>query len=665
MLTTEKRKITIALAGAPNVGKSTVFNLLTGLSQHVGNWPGKTIEQKTGSLVRGNLTLNIVDLPGTYSLTANSVEEQIARDYLVKESPDVVVAILNAASLERNLYLLAELIELSPRLVIGLNMIDVAQQQGMKIDSNALASTLDIPVVPITANKNLGVDELVKTIEHVIGQPIRAGQKQHVEYGSEVKGIIDHVESLLKNVGTEPYPKHWTAMKLLEGDEKINKLIKERISSGSMKALDSFLRENEVAAVSIATLRFEWVSKVIAIAQENPHLGRVSVTERLDRAATHPIWGLFILLGILGIIFLFVYSLGIPIQKYLEANLIQRGKDLVYSSLYFFPAWLQSFLADGLLSGVGTVLTFIPILFFFFLSWALMEDIGYTARAAFVTDRFMHLLGLHGKSCLPMVLGFGCNVPAVLGTRIIESERARLLTILLTPFIPCTGRMAVVAIIAAAFFGNQAVFVSMGIVLFSLVILVLVGFIMNRFVVRGESGSLIMELPLYHVPDLRLLMLVTLQNLKSFIKRAGTVILAVSILVWLFSILPSGTINDSFLAQLGRWLEPLGKLMGLNWQMMVALLSSFIAKENTIATLGVLLGGQDVGLSQQLTATLAPAGALAFLVIQVLFIPCVATVAAIRNETKTWQWPVFIIVFQLLLSIALAIVVYQITRLIT
>ncbi len=205
--------------------------------------------------------MNIIDLPGTYSLTANSVEEQIARDYLVKESPDVVVAIFNAASLERSLYLLAELIELSPRLVIGLNMIDVAQQQGMKIDSKALASTLDIPVVPIIATKNRGLDELVKTIEHVIRQPVRSGQKQHVEYGSEVKGIIDHVESLLSNVATEPYPKHWTAMKLLEGDEKINRLIKERISSESRQSLDSFLKENESMAVSIATLRFEWVAK--------------------------------------------------------------------------------------------------------------------------------------------------------------------------------------------------------------------------------------------------------------------------------------------------------------------------------------------------------------------------------------------------------------------
>ncbi len=335
---------------------------------------------------------------------------------------------------------------------------------------------------------------------------------------------------------------------------------------------------------------------------------------------------------------------------------------MLYANLTSLPYWFQSFLGNGIMSGVGIILTFIPILFFFFVAWALMEDVGYTTRAAFVMDRFMHLLGLHGKSCLPLVLGFGCNVPAVLGARIIDSEKARLLTILLTPLIPCSGRMAVVAIIAAAFFGNQAVFVSIGLVLFSLIILVLVGLLLNRFIVRGERTALIMELPLYHAPDLRLLSMVTWLNLKAFIKRAGTVILIVSLVVWLLSVLPNGNVDGSFLAQLGRWLEPVGKLMGLNWQMMVALLSSFIAKENTIATLGVLLGGQGTGLTQQLNTVLTPAAALAFLVVQVLFIPCVATMAAIRQETKSWRWPIFTIVYQLLLSFAFATATYQIAR---
>jgi ferrous iron transport protein B len=663
MIESAKEKvITVALAGAPNVGKSTVFNLLTGLSQHVGNWPGKTVEQKTGVFRQGELTMNVVDLPGTYSLTANSAEEQIARDYLINENPDVVIAVLNAASLERNLYLVAELIELAPCLVIALNMLDVAEQQGMKIDSEALSRTLNIPVIPIVARANKGLRELVSQIDQECGADAGLRDVKHIEYGSEIKRVIDHVEGLLDDGVTVPYPKHWAAMKLLEGDDQINKLIRGRMPVERWPALESYLRENESAAVTIATLRFEWVVRMMAVAQEKRHVGQVSLTERIDRAATHPVSGLFILVAVLGAIFWLVFSIGVPIQKFLDVNLIVRAREFVYT-LSFMPQWLQDFLADGVLSGAGTVLTFIPILFFFFAAWAFMEDTGYTARAAFVTDRFMHALGLHGKSCLPLVLGFGCNVPAILGTRIIDSTRARLLTILLTPFMPCTGRMAVVAIIAAAFFGTAAVLVSIGIIIFSLLMLVIVGLILNKFVIRGESSALIMELPLYHVPDLKLIGLVTWQNILAFIKRAGTLILAVSIIVWLLSIIPNGNINDSLLANIGRWLEPAGRLMGLNWQMMVALLSSFVAKENTIATLGVILSGSGADLTQQLKGMLTPAAAVAFLVVQVLFIPCVATISAIRQETGSWRWPVFIVVFQLIFSFLVAIFVYQFAHL--
>ena len=658
----DNKTIVVALAGAPNTGKSTVFNLLTGLSQHVGNWPGKTIEQKTGNVHRGNLTMNIVDLPGTYSLTANSAEEQIARDYLVKENPDLVVAVLNAAGLERNLYLVAELIELSPRLVIALNMMDVAQQQGMKIDVKALAKELNIQVIPTIASKNQGIDELLAAIEQEYRQPLGSRELKHIEYGTEVQKIIDHVAWLLDDVMTAPYPKHWTAMKLLEGDTQINKMIMGRAAGEKSSALESYLREHESAAVTIATLRYAWVEKMMAVTQEKPPLGRVSLTERIDRVATHPVSGLFILLLVLCLIFGLVYSIGIPLQKLLEVHLIEAGHTFVNAHLGA-PTWLKGLLANGIISGVGTVLTFIPILMLFFAAWAFMEDVGYTARAAFVTDKFMHSLGLHGKSVLPLVLGFGCNVPAILGTRIIDSPRSRLLTILVAPLVPCTARMAVITLIAAAFFGSAAIFVAIGIVIFSLILLVVTGLIMNRFVVGGEDSALLMELPLYHLPNPKIIGLVTWQNTVAFIKRAGTIILAVSIVIWILSYLPQGNINTSYLSDIGKFLTPVGKLMGLNWQMMVALLSSFIAKENTIATLATLTGGQGTALTAQLKVLLTPAAALAFLVVQVLFIPCVATVAAIHHETKSWRWPLFTVVYQLVLSFTMAIIVFQIARL--
>jgi len=658
------KTIKVAFIGSPNVGKSTIFNMLTGLSQHVGNWPGKTVEQKTGMLRHDGREMSLVDLPGTYSLSANSLEEQIARDYLVTEKPDVVVAVLNAASLERNLYLVAELLELSPRLIIALNMIDVARQQGMKVDPDKLAAALGIPVIGMTAAKNQGLEQLVAAMVAEAAKPVDWTMPRHVESGSEeIKDALAHLESMLGDEVTAPYPRHWAAMKLLEGDSQINQLIRERLPRDRGPALDAYLREHEACAVTIATLRFEWIGKIVAQCQEKPPLGRVSFTEKVDRAATHPAFGPLILVLILAAVFGIVYSVGIPLRDLLDTYIIQTGKQFIFDNMGAAPAWLPSLLADGVLGGAGTVITFIPILFFFFVAWGFLEDVGYTARAAFISDKFMHLLGLHGKSVLPLVLGFGCNVPAVMGARIIESQRARLLTILLAPMVPCTGRMAVIALIAAAFFGPKAILVSLGIIIFSLVVLVVSGLIMNRFIVRGEPAALIMELPLYHLPHFKVILLSTWRSLVAFVKRAGTVILGVSVAVWLLAWFPGGGIESSYLAQVGRWLEPVGDLMGLGWQMIVALLSSFVAKENTIATLGVLTGGSGQGLTEAIQSLLTPASALAFLAFQVLFIPCVATVAVIRQETRSWLWTSFSLLYQLALSIVLAIAVYQIARL--
>lgn len=654
----------VALSGSPNVGKSTVFNLLTGLSQHVGNWPGKTVEQKTGTLYRDGLIINLVDLPGTYSLTANSTEELIARDFLVREQPDLVVAVLNAASLQRNLYLVAEFVELGIPMILALNMIDVAQQEGIRINAQALSSALNVPVIPMSAAKNSGIRELIDAIVAELQHPrIKIQQTDHIETDSEIENIIKQIEALLTDELTNPYPKHWTVMKLLEGDQEINKLIRNRLPVEKQKNLDSLLENQETSAITIATLRSQWVQNMIMICQEKKSPGKASLTERFDRAATHPVSGIIILIAIMALVFSLVYNIGVPLQHLLNSYLVEAGRELIYTSFTFMPILLQSFLADALLGGVGTVLTFIPILFLFFFAWGFLEDVGYTARVAFVADRFMHPLGLHGKSVLPLVLGFGCNVPAVTGTRIIDSPRARLLTILLTPLIPCTGRMAVVTFTAAAIFGTRATFVSLGIIIFSILIMLISGIVINRAVLRGEKAILIMELPLYHIPHFKLIALTSWQRTMGFIKRAGTVILVAAVIIWLLSHFPGDNIETSLLAQIGKWLEPIGRTMGLGWQMMVALLASFVAKENTIATLGVLLAGKDVGVYTALQDLLTPASALAFLVLQVLFIPCVATVSAIHQETQSWKWTGFSLVFQLILSFAVAFIVFKIASL--
>ena len=407
----DEKTVVIALAGTPNVGKSTVFNLLTGLSQHVGNWPGKTVEQKTGVLHHNGLTIKLVDLPGTYSLTANSVEEQIARDFLVTEKPDLVVAVLNAASLDRNLYLVAELAELAPRLLIALNMMDVARQEGMKIDLKALESALNIPVLPMVARKNQGVKELVEAIGRECSRPVGSRTVRHIESDSQIKADITHIEQLLTDEDTLPYPRHWAAMKVLEGDSQINKLLHERLPEAQRSELDSFLSDKESAAITMAGLRFDWVNNVLSSAQERPPLGRVSLTERLDRAATHPIWGLAVLLAVVGLAFGVVYGIGVPTQHFLQVSLVERLQSLVFDHMSFMPGWLQGFLGNGILGGVGLVLTFVPMLFLFFMAWGFLEDVGYTARVAFVADRYMHLLGLHGKSILAADPGFRLQCP--------------------------------------------------------------------------------------------------------------------------------------------------------------------------------------------------------------------------------------------------------------
>ena len=653
-------QITVALTGQPNVGKSTVFNVLTGLSQHVGNWPGKTIEQKTGTYHHNGITVQIVDLPGTYSLTANSLEERIARDYIIKEKPDVVVAIVNAAALERSLYLVAELLELSVPVVLGLNMTDVAEQQRMHIEPHVLEAALCLPVVPMVASKNQGTRELVEAVDRLARDPgsydpCRPGIREDHQV------VLAQLQQIIAGQAPEPYPEDWVALKLLEGDREITRMMQERLSPEKWERVHSILMEHEDAILAVAGARYEWIGRMVRAALVRPTFGQVTLTDRVDRVATHPFWGLLVLVGILGLVFWLTYTVGAPLQEMLDTYLVQAGAEWVRAALNGAPAWLVGLLADGVIGGSGMVVTFLPILVIFFVALGLLEDVGYMARAAYVMDRFMHLMGLHGKSFLPLFLGFGCNVPAVMGARVVEGQKARLLTIMVAPLVPCTARMAVVAVLAPIFFGPHAALVSWGLMGLSLVMLAIIGIALHELVLGGEHVAFIMELPLYHLPNLRTIGLSVWQRSVAFLKKAGSIILAVSVVVWALSVLPGGEIESSYLAAMGRLLAPLGALMGLSWQMMVALLTSFVAKENTIATLGVLYGAGEEGarLADALSGVLTPAAALAFLAMQMLFVPCVAVVATIRQETGSWKWTAFNIALLLVVSFAVGIAIYQ------
>jgi len=658
-----EKPIVVALAGQPNAGKSTVFNLLTGLSQHVGNWPGKTIEQKTGFHHTEQLTLKLVDLPGTYSLTANSLEERIARDFILREQPDLIVIIANAACLDRHLYLLSELLALPAPVVLGLNMMDVAEQQGLQIDVRALETALGFPVVPMVASRNQGVRELVQAIKKVISQPtIPAPNRPEIR--PDHKAVLEQVCQLLADHVPAPYPPDWVALKLLEGDAEITEMIHTRLDTAAWEPLHNILKAHEDAVLAIVGGRYAWIERIVRAAVAQPRVGQITLTERLDRLATHPVWGIFILLGILGVAFGLTFSVGVPFQRSLDTYLVQAFAGWAHAALAGAPWWLSGLLVDGIWAGAGMVLTFVPVLAIFFAVLGLLEDTGYMARAAYVTDRYMHMMGLHGKSFLPLCLGMGCNVPGVLCTRTIESPRARLLTILLTPLVPCAARLAVLAVLAPIFFGSSAIWAALGVLTLNLLLLIGLGYGLHELVLGGEHVAFIMELPLYHLPNGRTIGISVWQHLLEFVKKAGTVIVVMSALIWALSYLPAGDLQSGYLSHLGHWLSPLGNALGLDWRMLVALLTSVVARENTLATLSVLYptGTAGGGLTTALAHAITPAAALAFLVIQMTFIPCVATMAAIKQETGSWKWPAFSVGLLLVISFGAAVIVYQLAR---
>lgn len=652
---------TIALAGQPNVGKSTVFNMLTGQTQYVSNWPGKTCEQKVGVHSGNGTCLRIVDLPGTYSLTASSVEEQLARDYLIQGRPDVVVVILDAVSLERNLYLVAELLNLPAPLVLGLNRMDLAAQQGISVEPHVLQAALGVPVVPVVASRGQGLCELVAAAVEVARNP-HAWTPNRPEIRADHRPVLAELERLITVHVPQPYHPAWVALKLLEGDSEITRLMHDRLGE-DWTPVHAILIRHEDAFLAVAGGRYEWIGRMVRAAVVRPKPGQVTVTDRLDRVATHPWWGLLVLLGILGLLFWLTYQIGVPLQSWLEVHLVQAGAQWAHGRLHSVSPVLAGLIANGVIGGAGTVLTLLPILAIFFAALGLLEEVGYMARAAYVMDRFMHPMGLHGKSFLPLFLGFGCNVPAVMGTRMIESPKARLITILVTPLVPCTARLSVVALLAPIFFGAQAMWVSWGLVALSLLALAGIGVILHELFLGGEHNAFIMELPLYHLPSLRTVLQGVWQRTVEFLKEAGSIILVVSVILWALSTFPGGEIERSYLAAFGRLLAPLGRLMGLEWQMIVALLTSFIRKENTIPTLAVLYGaGQEgAGLAAVLGGRMVPAAALAFLAVQILFIPCVATVATIRQETGSWGWTALSVGLLLVISLLVGASIYQLS----
>ena len=651
-----EKEISVALVGQPNVGKSTVFNILTGLSQHVGNWPGKTVEKKEGVHRTGSAFIRIVDLPGTYSLTAFSEEERVTRDFIINERPDLVVLVLNAAALERSLYLLAEVLLFNTPVIVAVNMLDVAEAQGTQVDTGALQDSLGIPVIPMIAKRNSGIKELVNQIDEMAS----CDQEFHPELPEVSADHQDIYQKILLSVTPfvqPPYTPRWVSVKLMEGDPEVSAMVEQRLDKPSWDNIMNLLSKHEDALHAVVNGRYDWIERMTRAAVSHFKMGQVVLTDRIDHVLTRPVFGIPLLLAIMALVFFLTYSVGVPLQ-----NLMNKGirifDEFIEPSISGWPDWLGGLVQNGVISGVGSVITFLPLLLIFFAVMAILEDIGYMARAAFVMDRIMHLVGLHGKSFIPMCLGFGCNVPAVLGARIIETRKARLLTMLLIPFVPCTSRLAVLTLVSAAVFGRHAVYVSWGILALNIAALGVAGFFVNKTISK-QDAPFIMELPIYHTPDLKTIGMVVWSRTYSFIRKAGTVILGVSLLIWFLSYFPTGNVEESLLASLGRFIQPLGAPLGLDWKMITALLTGIVAKENVVAALGVLYSVGKDGLAVMLPTVMSAASAAAFLVVMMLFIPCSATVAVLRKEMNSNRWFIATIIITLVVSYLGGVGAYQ------
>ena len=673
---TKGNEITVALVGNPNSGKTTVFNNLTGAHQSVGNWPGVTVEKKEGKININGEVLRIIDLPGTYNLGNYSEDERIARDFILFEKPEIIINIVDATNLERNLYLTFQLLEMGARVVLALNMSDELKIKQMNIDSEKLALLIGIPVVPTVAIHGEGLNELLQEV-------LRESKKKDlrsfaVDYGKEIENeIINLDHHLLLNSSWENSDKsRWFAIKLLEGEmNTLQKLVKnlniERfipIRDTAVKRLENLLGE-EVESL-IAERRYDFIQKIVAqaITRKETSEAQLSLSDKIDRIVTNRYIGIPLFLFAMWALFQFTFKVGDPFIGYIE-GFFEWLTGVIEPWLVGLGAseLLRSFVLDGVIGGLGSVLVFIPNIFLLFLAISLLEDSGYMARAAYIMDRFMHTLGLHGKSFIPFLIGFGCNVPAIMATRTLENRRDRLITILINPLMSCSARLPVYILFAGAFFGAHQGLVIFSLYLMGIVLAILMGIVFKKFLFKGESSHFVMELPPYRLPTLKNTWIHIWGRLSSFIRRAGTIIFAVVILIWVLSNLPAGVefaSQESFLGRIGSALAPIFKPAGFGtWQAAVALLFGVLAKEVVVGTLAVLYGIAELGLSESLIVhSWTPLSAYAFMVMTLIYVPCVATIGTIKRETNSWGWTLFVVAYTLILGWLVAVLIFQIGK---
>lgn len=587
--------LTIALAGNPNCGKTSLFNLLTKSRQHIGNWPGVTVEKKEGTLKFKGESYKVIDLPGTYSLGAYSEDEIVARNYILKDKPDVVINVVDATNLERNLYLTTQLIEMGANVVIALNMIDQAEALNIEIDTNKLSKRLGVPIIKTSALKNRGIEELIETSIYS-----KKNEKLiNINYGEDIEKEIKNLSSLLETYKNKlEFPVNWTALKLLENDEYIKDKVKQLNSPSIFTKLEESNKTIEKnigfeADMSIVDKRYSFISSITEDVIKKPSEKQVTTTEKIDKIVTNKYLGIPIFALIMYCLYELTFIIGAGIQEWF-GDLIAKAGVIVseWFSNMGAPELLVGFIDKGLFGGVGAVLSFLPLIMVMYFLLGLLEDSGYMARAAYVMDRLMRGLGLHGKTFVSMIVSVGCNVPGIMSTRTLENKKDRMIAILINPFISCGARMPIYAVFVEAFFPTHQ-----GLVLFSLYVLGIIvalisGKIFSKTLFKGESSYFVMELPAYRMPSIKNVFLLMWEKAGAFFKKAGMIIFPMMIVLWALSVLPLGVepnSEHSILGMIGSFVAPLFVLAGYGtWQAGVSLITGILAKESVVATMGMV-----------------------------------------------------------------------------
>jgi len=673
------RKVLIALAGNQNSGKTTLFNRLTGSNQHVGNFPGVTVERKEGT-IKSYKEATLVDLPGIYSLSPYTSEEVVTRDFILEGHPDVLINIVDATNIERNLYLSLQLLELEIPMVIALNMMDEVNASGNSIDVKKLSDKLGVPVVPISAGKNEGIFDLIDALKKTVKEikPKQSDDEilkmpQFDFCSGEVHRAIHAIAHIVEDHARRlQYPLRFTATKLVEGDELIEQAL--ALHQDDRDIIDKIVESMEQALgldreAALADMRYTYIEQLVkeCVVKRNETLAHVR-SEKLDRIFTHKYLGIPVFIMIMLAVFYLTFG---PIGGTLKA-LMEEGVGYVIDALSAFLVsvgvsdWLHALIIDGICNGVGSVVSFLPLIVVLFFFLSLLEDSGYMARVAFVMDKALRKIGLSGKSFVPMLIGFGCSVPAIMSARTLSSERDRKMTIIVTPFMSCSAKLPIYGMITAAFFPEHTALVLIAVYGLGILVAIVSALLLKRTVFQGEPIPFVLELPNYRIPDARSVVLHMWEKAKDFLVRAFTIIFVASILIWFlqsfdFTLHMVADSGESMLAQLGTWLSHIFAPLGFeDWRASTALVTGITAKESVVSTLSVLTNAtSDAGLSAALMNIFTPVSAFAYLCFTVLYMPCVAAFAATKRELGSMKEAMFTALFQTGAAYIVALIVYQ------